>query len=243
MILCFSGTGNTLYVARRAREAFGDNIVRVGFDELPSTVAEPLGIMFPVYFYGVPRLMREALESIDASASPYVYAVTTCGGDAGIAARVAEKALGRHIDAAFSIVMPDNYILLYDPPEDADGILRKAETEIQRMLSDVSERKSEPPCASSWYSLLETALRPAYGYFACRTKPFYVKGECTSCGRCAAVCPSHAIIMRGGKPAWVKPHCTGCLACINLCPNAVIQHGRATELRKRYYHPEIFKII
>lgn len=238
MILCFSGTGNTMHVARAACDLLGDKIVRVGFDDLPSEVKEPLGIMFPVHFYGVPTVMLDALKSIDASASPYVYIITTCGGDAGSAANIAEKALGRQADAMFNIIMPDNFVMLYDPPKDCIEMLAKADEDIQMALGAIADKKSNRQSASVWYCALAKMLKPAYRYYACKTKRFYLKGDCTGCGKCAKSCPAHAIIMRDGRPAWVKPYCTGCFACINLCPNSIIQRGRSTELRGRYKYPE-----
>lgn len=243
MILCFSGTGNTLHVARAAADILNDKIIRLGFDDIPQTVNEPLGIMFPVYFYTAPDVMLDALRGIDASDSPYVYIITTCGGDAGNAAYAAQKALGRNADAVFNIIMPDNCILFYDIPDD-DGIKRIlsfADKQINDALCDVQAKVTTQQDSSLWYNFLSKALKPAYGFFACKTKRFYLKGDCTGCGICASVCPSHAIIMRSGRPAWVKPSCAGCLACINICPNKIIQRGRSTELRGRYHHPEIFK--
>lgn len=238
MILCFSGTGNTMHVARAACDLLGDKIVRVGFDDLPSEVKEPLGILFPVHFYSVPLLMLDALKSIDASASPYVYIITTCGGDAGSAANIAEKALGRQADAVYNITMPDNFIVLYDPPKDCTEVLAKADEDIQTALSAIADKKSNRQNASVWYSTLAKVLKPAYRYYACKTKRFYLKGDCIGCGKCVKACLAHAIIMRDGKPVWVKPYCTGCFACINLCPNNIIQRGRSTELRGRYKYPE-----
>ena len=46
----------------------------------------------------------------------------------------------------------------------------------------------------------------------------------TSCGACAEVCPTHAVVMveQGGAeptlPDFKKEHCIGCGACYHVCP-------------------------
>ncbi len=51
--------------------------------------------------------------------------------------------------------------------------------------------------------------------------------KCTSCGACAKVCDTGAIIMAGGKPPFVIPRlCSGCKACLLVCPYDAILEAR-----------------
>lgn len=69
-------------------------------------------------------------------------------------------------------------------------------------------------------------------------RSYHADENCTGCGICTEVCSVHNIKMVDRKPAW-QHRCENCLACINWCPQKAI-HGYA-ELPnlKRYHHPEV----
>jgi MinD superfamily P-loop ATPase len=69
-------------------------------------------------------------------------------------------------------------------------------------------------------------------------RKFTVDDRCTSCGRCAEVCPVENIRLEEGRPVWLH-HCEQCMACIQLCPAEAIQAGKKTEKRGRYHHPGV----
>lgn len=46
-------------------------------------------------------------------------------------------------------------------------------------------------------------------------------GKCAGCGRCAKVCPSHALSMQDGKPVLDREACTLCGKCENFCPEGL----------------------
>lgn len=49
---------------------------------------------------------------------------------------------------------------------------------------------------------------------------------CTGCGRCASVCPAHAIEMRGGLPAIRRGACIRCFCCQEFCPAGAMRVRR-----------------
>jgi len=46
----------------------------------------------------------------------------------------------------------------------------------------------------------------------------FSRDECTSCGTCIRVCPSHAVQMRDGYPVFSSSLCIGCGHCGIFCP-------------------------
>ncbi len=51
--------------------------------------------------------------------------------------------------------------------------------------------------------------------------------KCTSCGACAKVCDTGAIMMPPGRPPFILPRlCSGCKACLMVCPYDAIEEGK-----------------
>ena len=70
MILYFSGTGNSRYVAQRIAEALGDELlsmndrIKAG-DTSPVASGERLVIVTPTYAWRIPRIVRDWLAGTD----------------------------------------------------------------------------------------------------------------------------------------------------------------------------------
>lgn len=79
----FSSTGNSLIVAKDIAAKLPEtqifSIPRIIDQEIDLNV-DNVGIIFPVYFAGVPRIVNHFLEKIDLSKAKYVFAICTCGG-------------------------------------------------------------------------------------------------------------------------------------------------------------------
>ena len=75
---------------------------------------ETLGLVFPVYYWGLPTVVVSFLNRLKLSGEkPYVWAVITCGSGIGAADRQLKsvgKRVGIPVDAVFSLVMPDNFV-------------------------------------------------------------------------------------------------------------------------------------
>ena len=102
MILYFSGTGNSREVAGCLGRISGEKVLPLlevaggGKDALVLQEGEALGFVFPVYSWGPPPVVLEALERIRIEGVPeYVYFVCTCGDDTGKTADIFRKAVSR----------------------------------------------------------------------------------------------------------------------------------------------------
>lgn len=91
MIFYFSGTGNSLYVARKLQEIDGSELIDIA-DALNKKrfnynvkENEKIGFIFPVYFYGLPNLVTEFVDKlkIESDKEPFIYSVITCGSAIG----------------------------------------------------------------------------------------------------------------------------------------------------------------
>ena len=255
MIFYFSGTGNSLYVARKTADqqneklfSIADCIKNKQF-EYSLAEGESVGFVFPVYFYGIPTIVSDFIRQLNLQnyhTSTYTFTIFTCGGSIGNANGRLKRLLKHshfHLDSAFTVVMPDNYIIMFNllPPEEKrKEILLLAEPQISMALQHISKKdravfilkKGPLPCFMTF------ANYPFYLYGR-STKPFHSTSECTSCGLCERICPSGMIHLQNKRPVWDKGKCTQCLACIHHCPEKAIQHGKKTYKRGRYVNPNL----
>lgn len=244
MIYYFSGTGNSKHAAEVIASAVNETPVDI-VDAIKDGIYgscddEITGFVFPVYFWGLPEIIKRfaSISEVKNSLGKYIFCVITCGANTGNADKMLAKRLGRELDYSFSLKMPDNYVVMYDPceKEKAQKYLRHADKELEQICKDVVSREAcrkgstQGGAKSAFVSLLYDPFR--------KTKKFYTDKNCISCGLCAKNCPDNAIEMKDGKPVWVKSKCQHCTACINRCPRASIQYGKGTENRRRYNYED-----
>ena len=88
MILYFSGTGNSKYVAKRIADALGDEILNLNdrikaSDTSPVETDERLIIVTPTYAWRIPRVVRDWLLKTELRGARLAWFVMTCGSEIG----------------------------------------------------------------------------------------------------------------------------------------------------------------
>jgi ferredoxin len=243
----FSGTGNSLQTARDIAAKLGDTqliAIKKPFQQQYDVTADRTGIVFPVYMWGLPIIVREFAERLSAAPDKYVFAVATYGGfPAGTLMMLSKvlKSRGIRLSAGFGVKMPGNYTPMYGAKsqEAQQKFFTTAAGKIAQIVENV--RKGEPAGIekNSWIAnALFSGFLNSGGSKNIRTadRKFILQDTCTKCGICAKVCPVENIKLTDGKPAWLN-HCEHCLACLQWCPVEAIQYGKKTIGRKRYHHP------
>ena len=243
MIFYFTGTGKSLYAAKALANA-DEEVVSI-IDAMRSKSFhyvlkenEPLGFVFPVYFYTVSDPVLDFIRNLDVENAGFVYAVIVCGGNIGPAGGFLKDELkkrGLNLQRVDALLVPDGALIFYDidPPEKMQEKLEHASTELISIKSAVNS--CTPNRITGNAALGRVGLA---GYHACMsTKKFYADDKCVHCGKCADFCPAEAIMMVDGRPKWVKDKCLKCCGCINRCPVSAIQYGKRTVSRGRYVNP------
>lgn len=251
MIFCFSGTGNSRWVAEPLAKNLGEQIIPVGdaltSGELTYTLApgEVLGFVFPTYSWGPAPVMVDFVRRMNIEGytpDTYCFMVTTCGDDVGQSPRMFQEALGTiHLNAAFSVQMPNNYILMpgfdVDSKELREQKLRDAVGRVVFITEQIKLRwEGEDVTEGSMAWLKSRIIYPWFSRYSMSDKKFTVDADaCTHCGLCVRSCPMHNVEMDDdGLPTW-HGNCAMCLSCIHRCPTRAIQYARATQKKGRYY--------
>lgn len=268
-IYYFSGTGNSLHVARELQKRIPGSdlipIVSILNNDTIKTNGDTIGIIFPVYFLTIPTPVSDFLYKLNLTSALYIFAIGTRGGSQSYAFDHINTLLekkGRKLDSQLNLNMAFNSML---GKEDLtamatnDAILGW-ESEIKNKL----DLFGKIIIAREEYHKIDTEITykiplwktlfvlPVYQlllkklFAMYQNMDFYSDSKCNGCGICETVCLSKKIKFIDQKPTWRKDiTCYSCFACINFCPQQSIQirskfpYKSYTDVNGRYHHPEV----
>lgn len=248
VIFYFSGTGNSLQAAKDIAEKLGNcevvNLAKVSAKTEIS--AERVGIVFPVYFWGIPNIVSKFLSEVKVNGTPYIFSVATCGSTKGAALVQVNDLLkqqNQRLSAGFVLKMPGNYIVMYgaQSEEKQRELFQNEKDTVKKISEIVSSKKENIPEKSSFaldVMIGKAISRAAAPKFPSGDVHFTVSDSCIGCGKCEKACSVNNLTMINGRPSW-NHHCECCMGCIQVCPVSAINYGNKTQKRKRYWNPNI----
>ncbi len=254
MIIYFSGTGNSKYVAKQIGKEQGKEITNMskffsGEISYDISTTTPLVIVCPIYAGGLPKVVREFIENINLTSTSKVYIITTCGANSGkinVALRSQLERKGLELYGFEEIVMPSNYIMLYNPPtrEEAVQVIKDSSEKIKQVAVNIAQEKGFS--IKDEYSLFDKFqstqfVSSIFHTFLCKDKGFSVSDSCTSCDKCVKICPVDNISITDKYPVW-HGNCTHCSGCISICPHEAIEYKSKTQGRNRYFLEDDFEL-
>jgi len=226
-IFYFTGTGNSLFAARKISEVAGATLISI-----PQVITEQriysddvIGFVYPQYANGLPKMVRKFIENNTFKAD-YLFAVN-------LWSFVHINALGEiasllPLNYGAYLKTPMNFIFLLNSPKNPLNMLRKAENILDRIISDITNRKSK-------FIKPKKGAGNATKYFG--ESKFMLTPSCTKCGTCVKVCPAGNIVLDYDVIFGSK--CETCYACVNLCPVHAIYSKKAMLKRRQYRNPII----
>lgn len=247
MILYFSGTGNSAFVAKQIGKQLSDDVLNL-FDKIrnhdytPLTSDNPWVIVTPTYAWQIPEIVYDWLLKTRLKGNRKIYFVMTCGDSIGAACLELKKLCKRKsllYRGCAKIIMPENYIALFDAPsvKNTKKIIKDALPSIFETANTIASDKAiKDQPAHTIGQILSGPVNRGFNRFYVKADKFYVKDSCTSCGKCEAVCPLENISIYESKPIWGKD-CTHCMACICNCPAEAIEYGKISNGKRRYKCP------
>ena len=245
MILCFSGTGNSKYVAKRIANALGDALVNLNdrikaSDTSSIETGERVIIVTPTYAWRIPRVVRDWLRKTELRGAKQAWIVMTCGSEIGNADKYNRELCtekGLSCMGTAQTVMPENYIAMFSAPQadKARQIVAKAKPDIDRAIAAIQAGECFAPTRNNLYDrFMSGPVNPIFYKCFVKANAFTASSACIGCGQCVKRCPMNNVTLKDGKPVWGKA-CTHCMACICYCPVSAIEYGKKSVGQPRYH--------
>jgi ferredoxin/flavodoxin len=256
-IYFFSGSGNSLLVARDLAERTGAALIPLASLEDRAEVvskADSVGIVFPAYDFKAPKIVERFVSKLTLKPDAWLFAVATCGITplgtlkkfAGLLSRS-----GKKLSAGFAVVLPHNAVGsdIFSAEENAVKIAAW-DARADAVAAAIRERRTMPPERTGFFRafLLSGMVFRAIPKLApflwhlirhgAASLAFRTADSCNGCGTCSRSCPVLNIVMDEGRPRW-EDHCEGCFACWHACPKAAIRVGSFAAIIPQYRHPRV----
>lgn len=245
MILYFTGTGNSRYIAELLGTELQDDVISINSHIKNGkngdfVSSKPFVIVFPVYLSTAPAILRDFIRRSTFSGNRDAYFIATCASSNGATAHFC-KDLCEDMDSLIfrgcaKVQMPQNYIPLFKmtEPEEQQRRFDAAKDTVKKIAELIENSVEIDGAVPSEFEYVMTKWVETIYNKMTFTKPFKVVGLCSGCGRCAKSCPTNTVDMYEGRPVWNKKTCLHCMACINNCPAKAIEYGRLTKGKERY---------
>jgi ferredoxin len=245
MVLYFSATGNSEYVAKYIADKVQDKVVNIttylkNGERLELESDKPYLVVCPIYLSTIPTIVYDKLMDAKLGGNKNLYFIMTCAGSGKSAAQIRIKKIATKLEMTYRGVihlsMPQDYLMYFTvgTKEENDEKFNKA---ISKLDDIVNKLNNNEDFIFDKVSLAHKAsIKPVEDIFdglCIKPKKFYTTTSCISCGLCAKLCPLNNITLVNKKPTWGKK-CIHCTACINNCPKKAIEYGKKTIGKNRY---------
>lgn len=242
-IYYFSSTGNSLQIARIIAREIGDcsikPITETSVNEPVGGAGKSIGFTFPVFNFGMPRLVKNFIVNLKILPGTYCFAFICYGGYGANTLGMLEDILAQKkisLSYAEEVEMPKSNASA--PGDKAiERVITSAIIKVEKASKDIAKgvKRTVKRKAACLTKVTNSWL---YENVSEYDKKFLVTDQCTDCGLCVKICPVNNIEIDNHHPAWLH-HCEQCLKCLQWCPGEAIQYGRKTTKWKRYHNPSI----
>ncbi len=244
----FSGTGNTLNIAKCMRSEFTSASLNCKLKNItsltdPSSINldHTIGIAFPIAcFRSYPFVLKfiSSLPLTDRKTKLF-FLSTFAGNDGHVCAQLAPlfKAKGYDVIGYEGFIMPNNFMVKRIDEESNTKLTRSGQKRAiefaRRLIKGETKFKYDGKIRAMIATLIYKISFPT-GFLR---KMFCVKVDitkCTGCGICVELCPVGNFSIVDGK-ASIDNKCEDCMRCIGFCPEKAITLKKAIPYKACSY--------
>ena len=245
MILYFTGTGNSRYIARHIADSLGDSLLDMNerikaWDISEVTADMRLVFVVPTYGWRIPHIVEKWIDETQFGGDFKVWFIMDCGGEIGDADKYIRRLCERKgfdYMGVKQIVMPENYVAMFGvpSPEQAARIIEKAQPDIKNACETLNAGEKFPqPRRNVYDRFMSDIVNPVFYKLFVKADAFTATDKCVGCGKCVKLCPLNNIELKDQRPVWGR-NCTHCMACICLCPTEAVEYGKKSVGKPRYH--------
>lgn len=253
MVFYFSGTGNSEFVAQTLANFLSMDLCFIPeVDPMSLTIPlEDILFVFPVYSWGIPPLIEKFIKDINLSYWDRVDSngfsvncVMVCGDEVALAPEMFRKVCkkcGFSVASIWSVIMPNNYVLLpgfnVDPKDLEQKKLEDCKGRILEIAQSINAGTKRIDVVRGSMPWIKTKLvYPLFKKWGIFPQKWHYLNNCISCGKCASICPLCNVKMQDKHPQWGR-RCCSCLACYHICPVHAVAYGTVTLKKGQYFFP------
>ncbi|MBE6887034.1 MAG: 4Fe-4S dicluster domain-containing protein [Ruminococcaceae bacterium] len=248
MIIYFSGTGNSKFVADYLAEKLEDttvslnNLLKKG-DKLVCSSEKPYIIVAPIYAWRLPSAVEEILKKSELSGCKTAYCVATMGENSGNADKYIEKIFtdkGMNFTGFTGVPMQNNYLLMEVMPdktvvsEQFPAVISKLNLIADKIKHGTILHKDDK---TPLPALMSGLVNRGFNNFMLKNQKYSVNEKCILCSKCIQLCPTNNIISQDNSIIFSNK-CMACFACLHSCPVQAINIEGKTENKGRYLCPD-----
>jgi len=247
----FSGSGNTLYIARHLAGFLEEKGFIIKLIPIESTnpqnmnLDHTVGLCVPVAEQGTYPLVWNFIKNMPSPSDHNIFDTDVffldtlmlySGGIKGPVKKILNRK-GYRLLGAIEIIMPNNLMKLKKQPEKDKLKMQKGRVKVEvfaeKLIAGTAEWKDIPLYSDMMgsFSKKDSTWNMFRKYFPLKVD----NAKCTRCRLCERICPekSWRFDKEKNEMNWLKTDCIYCLRCFSYCPAEAITYGKKKYIRHK----------